>query len=58
MDKVIELRREPMMACRCGCYVWYLITTPEKDRVARKIIHFECANCEERIETNISLEAK
>jgi len=55
MNKITELRREPVMACICGCYTWYLITKPEIDKMAKVIICFECVDCERRIETDIEL---
>ena len=53
---IIDLKAEPKVACNFCCYMWRLITNPEKDKVARKVIAFECVDCGDRVKTNITME--
>ena len=56
LGKVIQFGNEPVVGCGCGCDLWRLITPPEKDKIPRKVIFFECGDCKMRIPTNIDME--
>ena len=56
MAEVIYFRNEPVVGCPCGCDLWRLIVRPEKDNIPRKVLFFECVDCEDRIPTNITME--
>jgi len=55
MAKIINFRNEPIVGCPCGCNLWRLITIPDKDKIPRKVVAFECIDCGERISTDINM---
>lgn len=57
MAEIINLYNEPVIGCSCpsSCDIWRLITRPEKDKVPRKVIAFECVDCKKRIKTDITM---
>jgi len=54
--KVVSLDREPVIGCECGGNTWYLVVPPQKDKVPRKVVAFECTDCGSRILTDINME--
>ena len=56
-SNVIELRREPCVECgSCGGVLWYMITLPDKDKIPKELIAFECGGCGVRLATHIKME--
>ena len=56
MNKTIPLNREPVVGCPCGNQTWYLIVNPNKSKIPKKLIAFECTNCEYRLTCDIEME--
>jgi hypothetical protein len=54
--KVIQLKKEPVMICSCGCGAWRLICRPDAGTAPNRLIAFECSRCRFRIECDVRLE--
>ena len=55
-NKIVSLDREPVVGCECGGNTWYLVVLPQKDKVPRKVVTFECTDCGDRILVDINME--